>query len=71
MIKTLKISKLIKELEEIKKAEGDLPIVLASDSEGNSYGALSDCFIYNVQGNVIALYPTFETSEDMSNFIAE
>lgn len=39
-IKTNTISEFIKKLEDIKKDMGDLPLVISSDSEGNSFGTL-------------------------------
>jgi len=69
MIKTMKISKLIKALQDIKRVEGDLPIVLSSDVEGNSYGSISED-LYGLEGGVIALYPFVETDK-MTDFVAE
>ena len=36
------LDKLIKILQEIKKAVGNVPVVLSSDSEGNSFGKLNE-----------------------------
>ena len=35
------LDKLIKILQEIKKEVGNVPVVLSSDSEGNSFGTLN------------------------------
>ena len=59
----MKISELIKKLEVSIKEFGDLPIIVSSDSEGNSFGTLNKnslCLIedYNT-GKIkgVCLYP--------------
>jgi hypothetical protein len=40
--RSMNISTLVKALNSIKAQEGDLPVYLSSDSEGNSYSDLGD-----------------------------
>lgn len=68
MYKTMKISQFIKELKEITKLEGDLPVILASDNEGNSYSAVTGKRMYGVDNGIIIIYPSFETSQDLEDF---
>lgn len=57
------ISDLIKQLQAVKQDCGDVPVVLSSDSEGNSYGTTdtqsSLTYAVDNKGNVvgIVLYP--------------
>lgn len=58
------LKELIAVLQTIKKDLGNVPVVLASDSEGNSWGTLnapsSFCCVRNIEGdNVLGLgiYP--------------
>lgn len=37
----MKLNELIETLQEIKKEIGNVPVVLSSDSEGNSFGTLN------------------------------
>ena len=64
-VKTAKISTLIKRLQELQNAEGDLPIVFAKDSEGNSYNTIDpeDDMDYAVDDNVLILYPSSEIND--------
>ena len=61
---TIKISELIAALEELKDEEGDLPVAMAQDEEGNSFGTLSSTnFIENCVGidnGIIVLYPAVD-----------
>ena len=66
--KTLKISELITELQNIKARNGDLPIVLARDSEGSCYSSLDSDFLYEIEGHVVALYPTFSKHRKLQHF---
>ena len=38
----MKIKQLIKRLKHIEKAYGDLPVILSSDEEGNSYSNIDE-----------------------------
>ena len=60
---TITISELIKNLEEIKETEGDLPVVIAADEEGNGYGTLSSDFIevcVGIDNGMLAIYPAID-----------
>jgi len=61
-VKTVKISTLIKRLQELLVAEGDLPIVIAKNTEGNGYNTIdpNDDIDYSVDDNVLVLYPSSE-----------
>lgn len=63
-VKTVKISTLIKRLQELQNAEGDLPIVFSKDSNGNSYNTIDpeDDIDYAVDDDVLILYPSSEIS---------
>lgn len=43
----MKINKMIKELQEVEKKFGDIEVVMASDSEGNSYSTIDENFRYS------------------------
>lgn len=68
MKKTIKITKLIKELQKISETFGDIPVVLSSDEEGNSYSTMDPSNNFSVtctavdQG-VLILYPYQEYVE--------
>ena len=60
---TITISELIKSLEEIKEEEGDLPVAIASDEEGNNFGTLSSNFIemcVSIEDGILAIYPAID-----------
>ena len=67
-IKTSKISELIKALENIKNIEGDLPIVMSKDEEGNGYGAIDVNELYGLYNGVISIYPS-SSHHDIEDFI--
>lgn len=50
---TAKISELIKWLEDMKEALGDVKVYVASDSECNSYGTIDVCGIFGFGETVI------------------
>lgn len=56
-MKTLKLSELIQLLEMVKRDFGDLPVVLSSDSEGNSLGTIIGSQDVGCLDDVIILYP--------------
>lgn len=62
-MKTLKLSELIKLLEMVKRDFGDLPVVLSSDSEGNSLGTIIGSQDVGCLDDVIILYPNKEGLE--------
>jgi hypothetical protein len=55
----MKLGKLIKELQALKKEVGDVQVVLSSDSEGNSWGTLHEkhsfCRLENENGMIVGL----------------
>lgn len=60
----MKLNELIKVLQEIKKELGNVPVIISSDSEGNSFGTLkapySFCQVRNIEGDKVlglGLYP--------------
>lgn len=67
-MKTLKISQLIKILEEYKKCFGDLPVIHSSDCEGNSYNTITTSSIAYMDtdkvGKVFVLFPNEEYIDD-------
>lgn len=67
-IKTSKISELIKALENIKNIEGDLPIVMSKDEEGNGYSAIDVNELYGLDNGVISIYPS-SSHHDIEDFI--
>ena len=62
-MKTLKLSELIQLLEMVKRDFGDLPVVLSSDSEGNSLGTIIGTQDVGCLDDVIILYPHEERIE--------
>ena len=62
-MKTLKVSELIKLLEMVKRDFGDFPVVLSSDSEGNSLGTITGSQDVGYLDDVIILYPNKEGIE--------
>ena len=67
-IKTMKISELIKELQEWKCEFGDVPVFHQADPEGNSYGTIDKrSFSYDSDtsiGTAIFIMPFEESIED-------
>lgn len=68
MTKTIKIQKLIKELQKISDIFGDIPVVLSSDEEGNSYSTMDPSNRFSltctaVEKGVLILYPYQEYVE--------
>lgn len=55
--KSLKISELINELEQLQKQEGDLEVVLSQDPEGNGFGTINPQYSYGREGNLLIIYP--------------
>lgn len=61
----MKISKVIEELQELKKECGDLEVIMMSDAEGNDYSELSGFGIeYFYDGEICA-------EEDIKDLIEE
>ena len=70
-VKTIKVSTLIKRLQSIQEAEGDLPIVFARDNNDSGYNTIDpdDDLDYSVDDNVLILYPSsaIEDTSDTAN----
>ena len=68
MSRTIQISKFIKELQKIQDIFGDIPVVLSSDEEGNSYSTMDPSNNFSisctaVDRGVLILYPYQECVE--------
>lgn len=66
------INGLIKVLQDFKKQHGDVPVIMSSDTEGNSFSTLdprfSPCQVLNDTSDKtigLCLYPYHEHLEDM------
>lgn len=59
------LEELIKKLEQLKAENGNLPVLIASDSEGNQYGKITE-FSFSAYSDSVIIYPTGEymTPED-------
>ena len=70
---TIKLSDLINALEELKEDEGDLPVAISQDEEGNVYSTLSaNNFIENcvdIEDGILIIYPAVDhlDLEDISS----
>jgi hypothetical protein len=71
-VKTCKISTLIAKLQELQSQEGDLPIVMSVDTEGNEFNSIdpTDELDYALDGGVLVLYPSSEhlNMSDIANY---
>lgn len=66
-IQTLRISELIKELQALKKQEGDIPVVHQRDPEGNGFGTIDAGTVYaddTEVGRVAFIFPYDEDIEE-------
>ena len=61
-IKTAKLSTLIENLQEILESNGDIPVVMSRDEEGNDYSTFDPAgdTSYSCEGGVLILYPSSE-----------
>lgn len=65
-VNTIKIIDLIKGLHEVLESEGNIPVVMSKDSEGNGFGTLSEDFVsdcVSIQNGLCVLYPWAERQE--------
>lgn len=60
-----KISDVIKSLVKIMKEHGDLKLVASSDDEGNSYHYFDVKLPYDLNSEMIILYPGALADDDM------
>lgn len=64
---TIKLRELIKNLQEVLASEGNIPVAMSKDSEGNSYNTLSaddligDCIA--IERGICVLYPWAECED--------
>jgi len=56
----MKLSKLVKALNQIKKESGDMEILFSSDPEGNSYNSLGDILSFDVNNGKALIFPSHE-----------
>lgn len=64
--KTMTIKELIKGLQDIEKAEGDMRVLLAKDPEGNGFGTLEPAYSFGTDAETkptLVLYPYAELLE--------
>lgn len=61
-IKTAKLSTLIENLQDLLEKEGDIPVVMSSDEEGNSFNTFDPTgdTSYGCEGGILILYPSSE-----------
>ena len=64
---TIKLATLIQQLEEIYRSEGNIPVVMSRDEEGNGYNTLSPTDLFSdccsIEGGLLILYPHAERLE--------
>ena len=65
-VNTIKLVDLIKGLQEVLESEGNIPVVMSRDEEGNGFNTLSedltgDCV--SIQNGICVLYPWAERNE--------
>ena len=65
-VSTIKLVDLIKGLQEVLESEGNVPVVMSRDEEGNGFNTLSEDFIsdcVSIQNGICVLYPWAERQE--------
>ena len=66
-VETIKLADLIKGLQEVLASEGNLPVVMSRDEEGNGFNTLSTDDLVNdcvsIQQGICVLYPWSERNE--------
>ena len=74
-IKTAKLSTLIENLQELLDKEGDIPVVMSRDEEGNDYNTFDPAgdTSYSCEGGILILYPSSERNDldDIEGFVEE
>lgn len=62
IIRTAKLSTLIENLQDLYKKEGDMPIVMSRDEEGNNFNTFDPAgdTSYGCEGGILVLYPSSE-----------
>lgn len=61
-IKTAKLSTLIENLQDLLEKEGDMPVVMSRDEEGNDFNTFDPTgdTSYGCEGGILILYPSSE-----------
>lgn len=65
----MKISDFIEVLKSIKERQGDLPMIVSRDPEGNGFSPFADWSIHNYRNGEIGLYEL--TAENIKDGYAE
>lgn len=63
---TIKLVDLIKGLQEVLESEGNIPVVMSRDEEGNGFNTLSEDVVsdcVSIQNGICVLYPWAERQE--------
>ena len=63
---TIRITDLIKGLHEVLESEGNLPVVMSRDEEGNGFNTISEDFVgdcVSIQNGLCIIYPWAERQE--------
>ena len=67
----MKVSELIKMLQQIKKEAGDLPVVISHDEEGNSFGTTMAHHSVQCYDGRVTLFPVSTYLENDDGSLAE
>lgn len=65
-VSTIKLIDLIKGLQEVLESEGNIPVVMSRDEEGNGFNTLSEDFLsdsVSIQNGICVLYPWAERQD--------
>lgn len=65
-VSTIKLVDLIKGLQEVLESEGNIPVVMSRDEEGNGFNTLSEDFVsdcVSIQNGICVLYPWAERQD--------
>lgn len=65
-VSTIKLVDLIKGLQEVLESEGNVPVVMSRDEEGNGFNTLSEDFVsdcVSIQNGICVLYPWAERQD--------
>jgi len=65
-VSTIKLVDFIKGLQEVLESEGNIPVVMSRDEEGNGFNTLSEDVVsdcVSIQNGICVLYPWAERQE--------
>ena len=65
-VSTIKLMDLIKGLQEVLASEGNIPVVMSRDEEGNDFNTLSEDVVsdcVSIQNGICVLYPWTERQD--------